>query len=33
MRDFRAAYNFALKVVDDPDVLPGNPVETVIFNK
>ena len=26
MRDFRAAYNFALKVVDDPDVLPGNPV-------
>ena len=33
MRDFRAAYNFALKVVDDPDALPGNPVEAVTFNK
>lgn len=33
MRDFRAAYNFALKVVDDPDVLPGNPVAAVTFNK
>ncbi|SDW51762.1 tyrosine-type recombinase/integrase [Roseicitreum antarcticum] len=33
MRDFRAAYNFALKVVDDPDALPGNPVQAVTFNK
>jgi integrase len=33
MRDFRAAYNFAMKVVDDPDALPGNPVEAVTFNK
>lgn len=33
MRDFRAAYNFALKVVDDVDSLPGNPVEAVTFNK
>ena len=33
MRDFRAAYNFALKVLDDPDALPGNPVEAVTFNK
>jgi integrase len=33
MRDFRAAYNFALKVVDDPDALPGNPVAAVTFNK
>ncbi|WP_417713994.1 tyrosine-type recombinase/integrase [Pseudophaeobacter arcticus] len=33
MRDFRAAYNFALKVVDDPDSLPGNPVAAVTFNK
>jgi integrase len=33
IRDFRAAYNFALKVVDDPDALPGNPVQAVTFNK
>ncbi|MEL6450577.1 MAG: integrase family protein [Pseudomonadota bacterium] len=33
LRDFRAAYNFALKVVDDPDALPGNPVVAVTFNK
>ncbi len=33
MRDFRAGYNFALKVVDDPDSLPGNPVAAVTFNK
>lgn len=33
MRDFRAAYNFALKVVDDPDTLPGNPAAAVTFNK
>lgn len=33
MRDFRAAYNFALKVVDDPDALPCNPVAAVTFNK
>jgi len=33
LRDFRAAYNFALKVVDDPDALPSNPVAAVTFNK
>ena len=33
LRDFRAGYNFALKVVDDPDSLPGNPVAAVTFNK
>lgn len=33
LRDFRAGYNFALKVVDDPDALPGNPVAAVTFNK
>ena len=33
MRDFRAAYDFAMKVVDDPDALPGNPVAAVTFNK
>ncbi len=33
MRDFRACYNFAMKVVDDPDALPGNPVAAVTFNK
>lgn len=32
-RDFRAAYNFAMKVVDDPDALPGNPIAAVTFNK
>ena len=33
LKDFRAAYNFALKVVDDPDALPQNPVAAVTFNK
>ncbi len=33
MRLFRAAYNLALRVVDDPDALPGNPVQAVTFNK
>lgn len=33
LKDFRAAYNFALKVVDDPDALPPNPVAAVTFNK
>ena len=32
-RDFRAAYNFAMKVVDNPDALPGNPIAAVTFNK
>lgn len=32
-RDFRACYNFALKVMDDPDALPPNPVAAVTFNK
>lgn len=29
---FRAAYNHALKVVDEPDTLPDNPVKAVTFN-
>jgi len=33
MRLFRAAYNLALRVVDDPDALPSNPVQAVTFNK
>ena len=33
MRDFRAAYNLALRVVDKPDLLPDNPVKAVTFNK
>jgi integrase len=33
MRDFRAAYNLALRVVDNPDLLPDNPVKAVTFNK
>jgi integrase len=33
LRDFRAAYNLALKVIDDPDSLPDNPVKAVTFNK
>lgn len=33
LRDFRACYNFALKVSDDPDTLPPNPVIAVTFNK
>lgn len=32
-REFRAAYNIALKVSDDPDALPDNPVKAVTFNK
>lgn len=32
-RDFRASYNFALKVVDDPDALAANPISAVTFNK
>lgn len=32
-RDFRACYNFALKVMDDPDTLPPNPIAAVTFNK
>jgi len=33
MRLFRAAYNLALRVVDDPDALPSNPVQAVTFNR
>jgi integrase len=33
LRSLRAAYNFALKTVDDPDALPDNPVRAVTFNK
>jgi integrase len=33
MRDFRAAYNLALRIVDDPDLIPDNPVKAVTFNK
>jgi len=33
LRDFRAAYNLALKVVDDPDSLPDNPTKSVTWNK
>ena len=32
-REFRAAYNIALRVADDPDGLPDNPVKAVTFNK
>ncbi|WP_422369426.1 tyrosine-type recombinase/integrase [Pelagibius sp.] len=32
-REFRAAYNIALRVADDPDSLPDNPVKAVTFNK
>ena len=32
-RALRAAYNFALRTVDDPDALPDNPVRAVTFNK
>ena len=31
--DFRSSYNFAVKVVDDADALPGNPVTAVSFYK
>ena len=33
LRVFRAAYNLALRVVDDVDTLPGNPVQAVTFNR
>ncbi|MBW7057848.1 integrase family protein [Paracoccus bogoriensis] len=33
MRDYRAAYNLALRIVDDPDDLPPNSVAAVTFNK
>ena len=33
MRDLRAAYNLALRVIDNPDHLPDNPVKAVTFNK
>lgn len=32
-RDFRAGYNLALRVMDDVDALPDNPVRAVTFNK
>jgi integrase len=33
MRSLRAAWNFALKVFDDPDSLPNNPVSAVTFHR
>jgi integrase len=33
MRIYKAAYNFALRVVDEPDALPDNPIKAVTFNK
>ena len=33
LRVFKAAYNLALRVVDDVDTLPGNPVQAVTFNR
>lgn len=33
MRDLRAAYNLALRVIDNPDLIPDNPVKAVTFNK
>ncbi len=32
-REFRAAYNIALKTIDDPDALTDNPVKAVTFNR
>jgi integrase len=32
-KDFRAAYNLALRVVDDPDALPANPTTAITWNK
>ena len=32
-RVFKAAYNLALRVVDNVDSLPGNPVQAVTFNR
>lgn len=33
LRLFKAGYNLAMRVVDDPDSLPDNPVKAVTFNK
>lgn len=33
LREFRAAYNIALRVADDADALPDNPVKAVTFNR
>lgn len=33
MRSLRAAWNFALRVVDEPDALPSNPVAAVTFHR
>jgi len=33
LRAFKAAYNLALRVVDDVDTMPGNPVQAVTFNR
>lgn len=33
LKDFKWAYNFALRVMDDPDALADNPVKAVTFNK
>lgn len=33
MKDFRAAYNLALRIVDDPDALPDNPTKAITWNK
>jgi integrase len=32
-RDFRAAYNLALRIVDDPDALGDNPTVAITWNK
>ena len=33
MRDLRAAYNLALRIIDNPDLLPDNPVKAITFNR
>lgn len=33
LRDFRAAYNLALRVVDEADALPDNPTKSITWNK
>ena len=33
LRLFKAGYNLAMRVVDDPDSLPDNPVKAVTFNR
>ena len=33
LRLFKTTYNLALRVVDDPDALPDNPVKAVTFNR